>query len=58
LYLWAFLISFAQVYVGVHFPLDVIGGAILGVLLMKMYYLVIKSTVDRLIEEAELSPAH
>ncbi len=28
--LWAGVISFAQVYVGVHFPFDVIGGAILG----------------------------
>ena len=28
--LWAAVISFAQVYVGVHFPFDVIGGAILG----------------------------
>lgn len=28
--LWAILIAYAQVYVGVHFPGDVIGGAILG----------------------------
>ena len=27
---WAFSIAFAQVYVGVHFPIDVITGAILG----------------------------
>jgi membrane-associated phospholipid phosphatase len=31
LWFWASLISFAQVYVGVHFPLDVTGGAILGI---------------------------
>jgi undecaprenyl-diphosphatase len=30
LFLWAFLISYAQVYVGVHFPLDVLGGTIAG----------------------------
>lgn len=29
-FLWAALISYAQVYVGVHYPFDVIGGAILG----------------------------
>lgn len=27
---WAFLVSFAQVYVGVHFPLDVTCGGLLG----------------------------
>jgi len=30
LLLWASLISFAQVYVGVHFPSDVLAGAFLG----------------------------
>lgn len=29
---WAFIICFAQVYVGKHFPLDIIGGALLGIL--------------------------
>ena len=29
-FLWAGMISYAQVYVGVHYPFDVIGGAILG----------------------------
>jgi membrane-associated phospholipid phosphatase len=29
-FIWAFAICYAQVYVGVHFPIDVIGGAILG----------------------------
>lgn len=32
-FLWAALISYAQVYVGVHFPLDIIGGTILGLLI-------------------------
>jgi membrane-associated phospholipid phosphatase len=29
-FLWAFAISYSQIYVGVHYPLDVIGGTILG----------------------------
>ncbi|MBK7308993.1 MAG: phosphatase PAP2 family protein [Chitinophagaceae bacterium] len=33
LFVWAFLICYAQVYVGVHFPGDVMGGAILGCLI-------------------------
>lgn len=32
LLLWAFLVCFAQVYVGVHFPLDVFAGGLLGVM--------------------------
>ncbi|MBL0144740.1 MAG: phosphatase PAP2 family protein [Chitinophagaceae bacterium] len=30
-FIWAFSISFAQVYVGVHFPLDILGGALVGI---------------------------
>lgn len=33
LLVWAFLISYAQVYVGAHFPIDVTGGAVLGSLI-------------------------
>lgn len=29
-YAWALMIAYAQVYVGVHYPLDVLGGAVLG----------------------------
>lgn len=31
-YFWSLLIGFAQIYVGVHYPLDVAGGALLGTL--------------------------
>ncbi|MBI1343748.1 MAG: phosphatase PAP2 family protein [Terrimonas sp.] len=27
---WAFVICYAQVYVGVHYPLDILGGALIG----------------------------
>jgi len=32
-WLWAFMISIAQVYVGLHYPLDILGGAVLGVVI-------------------------
>jgi undecaprenyl-diphosphatase len=32
-YVWAFVIIYAQVYVGVHYPLDVSGGAVIGIFL-------------------------
>jgi undecaprenyl-diphosphatase len=30
IFLWAFLICYSQVYVGVHYPLDIAGGAVAG----------------------------
>jgi membrane-associated phospholipid phosphatase len=32
-WLWAFLIAIAQVYVGLHYPLDILGGGILGTII-------------------------
>jgi membrane-associated phospholipid phosphatase len=32
-WIWAALISLAQVYVGLHYPLDILGGALLGMLI-------------------------
>ena len=32
-FVWAFTISYGQVYIGVHYPLDIIGGAALGCLI-------------------------
>ncbi|WP_082021995.1 phosphatase PAP2 family protein [Flavihumibacter sp. ZG627] len=31
LFVWAFIIGYAQVYVGKHYPLDIAGGALLGI---------------------------
>jgi undecaprenyl-diphosphatase len=38
LYIWAAMISYAQIYVGLHYPIDVFGGAILGILIARVYY--------------------
>lgn len=32
-FLWAGLIVYAQIYTGIHYPLDVLGGAVVGILL-------------------------
>lgn len=31
-FIWAAVIGYAQVYIGVHYPLDILGGALLGAL--------------------------
>lgn len=43
--LWATLVSIAQVYVGVHYPLDIIGGALLGSAIGYLTGLVFRITV-------------
>jgi membrane-associated phospholipid phosphatase len=40
--LWAGSICFAQVYVGVHFPIDVIAGALYGILVGSLFALLFK----------------
>lgn len=45
LYFWASLIGFAQVYVGVHFPLDVLFGALLGFSLGYLVYKIKKAVM-------------
>lgn len=38
---WAACIAYAQVYVGVHFPLDVLCGAILGIIIATLTYRIV-----------------
>ncbi|MDP3470047.1 MAG: phosphatase PAP2 family protein [Daejeonella sp.] len=38
---WAISVSFAQIYVGVHFPLDILGGAILGSMIAYIMYTIL-----------------
>ncbi|HMG15725.1 MAG TPA: phosphatase PAP2 family protein [Saprospiraceae bacterium] len=47
LYFWAFLIAFSQVYVGVHFPVDVTAGALFGMLIaLALYQIMIRISPD------------
>jgi membrane-associated phospholipid phosphatase len=48
-FLWALAISYAQVYVGVHFPLDVAGGAFLGFVIGYATQFVFRKQVGNLI---------
>ncbi|MGI9547885.1 MAG: phosphatase PAP2 family protein [Flavobacteriaceae bacterium] len=37
-YLWPLIFSFSRIYVGVHYPFDIITGTIVGVLLAFLFY--------------------
>jgi undecaprenyl-diphosphatase len=44
-FVWAILVSYSRIYVGVHYPGDVLGGAILGLVIgVAAYYLSLRIT--------------
>lgn len=46
-FIWAALISYSRIYLGVHFPGDVVGGALLGVFLGFLFGLLFKKVLLR-----------
>lgn len=45
MFIWAALISCSRIYLGVHYPGDVLGGALLGVMLALITFEVLKRTL-------------
>ncbi|MCF7885041.1 MAG: phosphatase PAP2 family protein [Candidatus Marinimicrobia bacterium] len=45
MYVWAGVVSYSRIYLGVHYPGDIIGGAILGILLGLMIVYLLKKFV-------------
>ena len=46
LYVWAIAVSYSRIYLGVHYPLDIIFGALLGVLIgIQLYVLKVRTAV-------------
>ena len=50
-FLWAFFIAYAQVYVGVHYPLDVTAGAVLGTALAALTYKLYKLLINNYLKK-------
>lgn len=47
LYIWPFLFASSRIYVGVHYPADIAVGALLGVLVAYLVYLIVKKYLPR-----------
>ncbi len=53
LYIWATIVSYSRIYVGVHYPLDILVGAGIGVLAAKLcyniyHYFLLKTTHEKI----------
>lgn len=42
LFLWAAIVSYTRIYLGVHYPGDILGGALLGILIGYLVWLLLK----------------
>ena len=52
-YLWALLFSFSRIYVGVHYPSDVVIGAAIGILVARLLYGLQQNYFSRLARKKE-----
>ena len=54
LFFWAILVSYSRIYLGVHFPLDIIFGAILGMIIAHLIFLLLKRYKNSFFSETTL----
>lgn len=47
LFVWSFLVAASRVYLGVHFPLDIIIGALIGVVVSFIFYKIILIRINK-----------
>ena len=54
LFFWAIVVSYSRIYLGVHFPLDIAFGAILGIIIALLTFLLIKKYKNRFFSDSTL----
>lgn len=52
--IWAIVVSFSQIYVGIHYPMDVLAGAIVGVAVGYLSYSLGKVGVARMLKNKSI----
>lgn len=50
IYLWAFVVSYSRIYLGVHFPGDILAGALAGIFFGILYFYLYRLFALKLIE--------
>ncbi|MEC7876568.1 MAG: phosphatase PAP2 family protein [Bacteroidota bacterium] len=45
--MWASLVAYSRVYIGVHYPADIIIGSLLGITVSYLFYTVIFDRIKR-----------
>ena len=48
LYVWAILVAYSRVYLGVHFPIDIFVGILIGVTFANLYFILSKKVIKKL----------
>lgn len=54
LFLWPVIVSYSRIYLGVHYPADIIGGAITGAIIAYILYLVFISIDKKLFPQKSI----
>ncbi len=47
IFVWAVLVSYSRIYLGVHFPIDILVGAFVGILLGVVFSMLAKKVINK-----------